>query len=50
MVVLACNTYIKINKPQQQMNYKDTTELARMTGYMDCIVEANEIQLHLNNF
>jgi hypothetical protein len=34
IVVLACNTYIKSNKPQHQMNYKDTKEPARMTGYI----------------
>jgi hypothetical protein len=48
MVVLACNTYIKRNEPQHRMNYKDTMELARMTGYMDYLVEANDIQLHPN--
>jgi hypothetical protein len=36
---------------EHQINFKDTTELARTTGYMGHLVkETNEIQLHPNNF
>jgi hypothetical protein len=38
-------------KEEHQINFKDTTVLARMTGCMDCLVkEATEVQLHSTNF
>jgi hypothetical protein len=34
-------------KVKRQINFKDTTVLARMTSFMDCsFKEATEIQLH----
>lgn len=41
----------KSDMTQQPINFKDTTLLVEMTGYMECIIEVDtEIQLHPSNF